>query len=209
MKREIEFIFFDLGKVLVHFDHQICCENVSRLTGIAADQVQKLIFKSGLQSDYETGKIDSDQYVDRFNHAAKTRVDQRLFLDAVSDIFALNRQMVPVLTQLKMAGFPMGVLSNTCEAHWEFILRNFPIVESIFSPETCVLSFRVGSMKPNIEIYEKAIEVTGTSPESIFFTDDLRRNVDGATSAEITARQFTSTPQLIRDFARLNIRVNV
>ena len=209
MASEIQFIFFDLGKVLVDFDHRICSENVAQITGLGGNVIHEIIFDSGLQSDYESGKITSTQFVERFNQAAGCEIGESRLLDAVSDIFVLNRSMVPLLTQLRAARFPIGILSNTCQAHWDFIMNRSPLLQKIFDPEKCVLSFKVGAVKPDPDIYEHARQVAGFVPEQIFFCDDLQRNIDGALAASFQAKVFTTPTRLARELIDAGVKVNL
>jgi len=49
------------------------------------------------------------------------------------------------------------------------------------------LSFRWGLMKPDAEIYLRAIGELGCAPERILFFDDNQANVDGARAVRIDA----------------------
>ena len=209
MNPEIKFIYFDMGKVLVNFDHQLGSENVARITGIESAVIHEIIFDSGLQSDYESGKIDSNEFAQRFNQAARCQIDETTLLNAVSNIFSLNRAIVPLLTQLRSARFPIGILSNTCEAHWKFILRQSPLIGKLFEPQRCVLSFLVESMKPAPPIYEQAQLIANFPHENIFFCDDLQPNVDGARKASFQSVLFESPTQLLRDLIQLNVNINL
>lgn len=209
MDADIQFIYFDLGNVLVHFDHRIGIENVVKLAGVDEGLVHRVIFESGLQADYESGRVNSSEFVDRFNGASGCQLDERELLNAVSDIFTVNRSIVPLLTQLRSARIPMGILSNTCQAHWNFIIERNPLLSSFFERQRCVLSFEVSCLKPSRQMYMTAQQTAQIAAENIFFCDDLQRNVDAAVDASMQARQFTSTVQLLRDLIELNVKVNL
>jgi len=195
--------------VLVDFDHRIGAENVSRITGIDPASVLEIILHSNLQTDYESGKISSKTFTQKFNQESNCQVSEPDLLNAVSDIFTLNRPIVPLLTQLRSARFPIGILSNTCEAHWNFIVDQNPLLNQFFEPQNCVLSFQVSCLKPDPAIYEHARQVAQVPARNIFFCDDLIRNVEGATAASFQARPFTSTQKLIRDLLDLNVKINL
>ena len=207
--QEIEFIYFDMGNVLMDFDHRIGTENVARETGLDPQIVHDAIFKSGLQAEYETGKIRSSEFVQRFIEASGCQISEQKLLTAVSDIFAVNRSIIPLLTQLRAARFPIGILSNTCEAHWNFILNSNPILKKVFDLKLCVLSFRESSLKPDTRMYESARQLANVPPEKIFFCDDLQQNVDGAVRSSMQAKRFTTTAKLVRDLIDLDMKVNL
>jgi FMN phosphatase YigB (HAD superfamily) len=62
-----------------------------------------------------------------------------------------------------------------------------------------ILSYEVGSMKPDRAIYEAAIRRAGVAAHEVFFTDDRLENVEGALAAGIDAVQFVNADQLIAD----------
>ena len=45
----IEFVYFDLGNMLVAFDPEISCRNVADLVGVSIDDARRVIYESGLQ----------------------------------------------------------------------------------------------------------------------------------------------------------------
>ena len=209
MPTSIEFIYFDLGNVVVHFDPEIGCHNIAQLTGVNSTTVHGIIHETTLQTEYETGSVSSGEFVSRFAAASKTNPDPALFLKAASDIFDVNRSMIPVLTQLQNCGFPIGLLSNTCPAHWEFLTSRFASIERIFKKQFRILSFESGSMKPDQRIYQNAIEAAGCPPDRIFFTDDRPENVAAARKNSIHAELFESVEKLMCDLAECHVRINI
>lgn len=210
MMSSIEFIYFDLGNVILKFDHSIAFRKVEELCGVTPKQVDEILFDQGLQEQYETGLIDCTQFhrefCDRANVEPSTQLPKEALLLAISDIFWVNRPIIPVLTQLKARGFPLGILSNTCDAHWQFVFSRHAVLSSLFDP--LVLSYEEKSMKPDSKIYESAIERAGVEPSKIFFTDDRQENVDGAVAVGIDAVLFTSVPELVAQLQRRGVVIN-
>src|SRR5580693_5019576 len=67
-----KFIYFDLGKVLLDFSFEQMCRQVGEASGIGPDQVAA-VFAGGMQADYETGKLDSSAFHERFCRESGTR----------------------------------------------------------------------------------------------------------------------------------------
>lgn len=189
------FIYFDLGQVLVTFDYGRMLRQVAEVAGIDPSDVEKVIFASGLQSQYERGQITTAQFYEAFCQRTGTRPPLAELEHAASDFFELNTSIVPVVAQVWQAGYRPGVLSNTCDLHWHHCRREFALVRETF--DVCVLSYEVGAAKPEPAIYAAAIERAGCRPEEIFFTDDIAGHVLGAQAAGIDAVQYTSTPALV------------
>jgi len=206
----IKFIYFDLGKVILNFDHAIGFRNLEQLCGVSPKQTNEILFEQGLQEQYETGLIDCTQFYQEFCRQADIAPSKEPAKDdlllAISDIFWANRPIIPVLTQLKARGFPMGVLSNTCDAHWQVAFSQHWILRSFFDP--LVLSYEEKSMKPDAKIYKAAIERAGVEPAQIFFTDDRQENIEGAVAAGIDAVLFEGVPGLVAELRNRDVTIN-
>lgn len=202
----IKFIYFDLGKVIFDFDHQIACRYIAQQTGVPSEKVWDSLFDSGLEVRYETGLIDCETFHRKYCEATGTDMPQQEFLGAFANVFEPNRRIFGLIAQLRAINFPIGVLSNTCHAHWSFVCANYKIMREFFR-ET-ILSYEVKSMKPDGMIYQKAIEQAGCAAGTCFFVDDRQENVDGAIEAGMDAVLYTSVSQLVRDLESRGVEIN-
>ncbi len=205
------FIYFDLGNVLLTFDHRMACEQVGKLVGLPADEIWELIFASQLQAQYEAGAITSQEIYEQFCQQCCTEQDKWPDYDAFhlanSDIFSLNIPVVAIVAHLQAAGYPLGVLSNTCEAHWKHVSGGrYTVLHELF--QEVVLSYEQRSSKPDRKIYEHAIELAHAEPGEIFFVDDRAENVEGACQAGLDAVLFCSPQQLAADLRSRGVQFN-
>jgi putative hydrolase of the HAD superfamily len=194
---DIDFVYFDLGNVIVHFDHEIGCQKMADVAGCRPDQVRDAILENDTQVAFETGEIDGPGFYAHFCEATGTSPNYEDLYRASGDIFTLNVSIVPLVARLRARGIPLGVLSNTCISHWEHCTQNYRIVSDLF--DVAVLSYESKSMKPDAKIYVDAIEKSGCEPGRIFFVDDRLENVEGAVAAGLDAVQYTSAFQLSED----------
>jgi len=125
---------------------------------------------------------------------------------AAAEIFELNLPVLPIVAQLRQAGYPMGILSNTCETHWEYCRRHYRIVSEGFG--VYALSYKLGAVKPDAAIFHAAAELAGCRPEEIFFVDDIAGHVAGARAVGFDAVQFTTAEGLASDLRQRGIRFN-
>jgi putative hydrolase of the HAD superfamily len=202
----LRFLYFDLGRVLLHFSVDRMCRQMAELAGIEPAAVKTAIFESDLQNRYERGEITGPEFHEAFCRATGTRTDCAAMTFAGSAIFEINVSMLPVVSQLRAAGHRLGILSNTCEGHWEHCLARYRVLAEDF--QVYALSYRIGSVKPHPEIYCEAARLAGVRPEEIFFTDDIEANVHGALAAGFDAVAYTSTRQLTADLRARGIRFN-
>ena len=202
------FFYFDLGNVLLNFDHRLAVRRLAQLTDLAETVVHDTIFTSGWQESYERGDVTSDEFADYFRAQNQISLPTGELLAACSEIFELNVAVIPIVAHLRAAGHRLGVLSNTCAAHWQYVATGrYTILNTSF--ERYILSYEIGSMKPTATIYERAIAAAGVSPAEIFFTDDRPENVDGARQAGIDACLFQGPRQLMHELRERGVRLNL
>lgn len=199
----IEFVYFDLGNVLARFDVARACHNVANRWGVDAGKVRDALWTSGMQDRFEHGHEDDESF------AAWTRkslgldeksASTRELLDHLSDMFDPIVEMESVVSEVRESGVKLGILSNTCGAHWRWLLdADYPSLRGPF--DHLVLSYEVGFMKPHPAIYETAQKLAGVSPDKILFLDDRLDNVEAAIARGWKAYAFTdakSARELLR-----------
>jgi len=200
------FLYFDLGMVLVTFSVDRMCRQMGAVAGLDPERVKEVVFHGDLQKRFELGRLSSREYYEAFCRASGTRPDYDAIVQASSDIFELKVSMLPVVGQLRQAGYRLGILSNTCESHWNHCTRRYRILGDTFAVHAP--SFRLGVCKPDAAIFRAAAELAGCPPQEIFFVDDTPGHVAGARAAGFDAVQYTSTPQLVGELRRRGIRFN-
>ena len=50
------FIYFDMGNVLLLFDHALGCRHMAEVAGVPAEDVRRVLFDTGLELRYEAGE---------------------------------------------------------------------------------------------------------------------------------------------------------
>jgi putative hydrolase of the HAD superfamily len=201
------FIYFDLGNVLLKFDHSRAARQMAAVADINAERVWEVVFTGDLLFRVETGQVSNREFYEIFCEQTGTRADYESLQQAGNDIFELNRPMVPIIAALASTGRRLGILSNTSASHWEFVTDGrYALLKVGF--ERAVLSYEVGVMKPDLAIYRAAAEQAGVAPEEIFFTDDREENVAGAIEAGFDAVLFTGARQLVDVLRERGVRFN-
>lgn len=209
----IEFVFFDLGNVLVHFDPHRGCRNVSQWAGVSPQEVYAAVWESGLEERFEQGMVTPCEFaaaVVAHLDIPRARIDEahQPLLDHLSDMFTPDPHILPVIDELQALRLRLGILSNTCFAHWDFIRRQqWP--GTLGWSEIDVLSYEVGVMKPASSIYSHAAEQAGADPAAIFFTDDREENVEAALQAGWRAFPYRDPQKLRQDLRRCGVAIEM
>lgn len=190
------FLYFDLGNVLLFFDHRKAARQMAEVAGVPAELVWEIVFASGLEHRYEAGELSTPEFFEIFCRETNSRPDFQALAAAAGDIFVVNAPLVELLAHLSGRGHRLGLLSNTCEAHWNhFSSGRYPPIPEAF--DSVVLSFRVKAMKPDARIYAIAAEQAGVPPHEIFFVDDIAGHVASARDFGFDAVQYT-TPEALK-----------
>jgi len=200
---QVDFLYFDLGKVLIDFSYEIGAHRLSELTGKPIPQLLATIFGGPNQVAYETGLIETSDFAREVNQQLGTSVPEERLVQAATEIFWPNWQIIPLVASLARAGWPLGILSNTCSAHWEYVTTNYRFLKQLFGP--VILSYEVRAMKPAEPIYAAAQRLAGVAPERIFFVDDRAENVEGARQYGFQAVLYENAIQTAASLRRLGV----
>jgi glucose-1-phosphatase len=203
---QVKFLYFDLGKVLIDFSVEQMLDQIAAASGIGAPEARAALFGGGLMQQHESGRLSRRQFYEAFCAATGSRADYDALIAAAADIFSVNLPVLPLAAQLHQAGWPMGILSNTCATHWEHCLRHYRIVADGFSVHA--LSYCIGALKPEAAIFHAAAKLAGVRPEEIFFVDDIAGHVAGARAVGFDAVQFTTAAALAGELRQRGIRCN-
>ena len=203
-----QFVFLDVGNVIVSFDRERSLRQMAEVAGSDPETVRRAVMDGGLQEALERGAIDWEAVHAEFSRRTGTRPDPRALAHASSDMFSLNVDMLPVVAGLERTGCGLGILSNSCGPHWEHLLgRRFAVMPGNF--REIVLSHEVGAMKPDPVIYEAATRRAGVPPDRIFFADDIQTHVDAAHAAGWQAELFTTAAALIEALDRRGLKLGL
>ena len=205
--RTPKFLYFDLGNVLLFFDHRLAARRLAALAGTDEREVFEYVFASDLNSRCDAGLVSGPEFAALFRERFPCPADDDAIFRAASEIFRVNVPMKAIVGRLRDAGYRLGILSNTCDMHFDWFAsgRYAPIPEAF---DVIVLSYRLKLSKPDRAIYEHAASQAGVAPEDVFYTDDIPANVEGAQAAGFDAVPFISAAQYAADLRARGVRFN-
>lgn len=207
MRNEVEVILFDLGNVILPFNHYQIAEKLSPFVNRRDFREPQKIFSylfdfdKGAVNGYEVGKATSLEFFQSLKEFLHLSLTFEEFKPIWNDIFWENEEVSEIIWQLK-GKRRLGLVSNTNPLHFDYILSKFPIV-TIF--DQWILSHEVGFKKPALEIFQRAMEWAGVRPEKILFIDDMENYVKVAISLGMQGLHFISTQQLKKDLNRIHL----
>jgi glucose-1-phosphatase len=197
--RPITGITFDLGNVLIKVDHLRFCRRLGALADLPPQEVYAQVFESALEPGYDTGRISSREFYQRVTTHFGVALPYPHFCDLWCDLFDPMEGMAEVVEHLA-SSFPLWLLSNTNTLHFDYLKERFKLILQPF--RAFILSYQVGSRKPEPAIYQSLIRQAGRPPEEILFLDDKVSFVEGALSQGLKAWQFHSPQELRQELVR-------
>ena len=188
---------FDLGNVLVRFDHGIPLRMLSARTGLAESALRAVVL-GDLEKDLDTGRLTALE----FFRAAEARagiepVPDELWIPAWRDIFEPIPESIALLSRLA-PGVRSAIVSNTNALHWEGVLRVADVAGRV---DALALSFEVGAAKPDARIFDAALEKLGAGRRDATFADDRPDFVAAARALGIDAFVVDAPATLERELA--------
>jgi putative hydrolase of the HAD superfamily len=203
----MEVIIYDLGNVILPFNHYRIAEKLSRFSQRKEFQDPPKIFsylfdfEKGAVNGYEVGKVSSLEFFQSLKEFLQLSLSFEEFVPIWDDIFLENQEVSQIILSQK-GRWKLGLLSNTNPLHFDYILSKFPIVR-VF--DQWILSHEVGFKKPAVGIYQKAIEWASVEPQKIIFIDDMEKHVEVAVSLGMQGIHFISAKQLKEElYIKLN-----
>ena len=208
----MQFLYFDLGNVLLSFDHARMLKQMAEVADVSQQTMRHALMPTGNpkvgdpQWRLEEGKISEDEYYEHLCDALGKRPPRAELEQAASDIFEPIEGTMQLIERLANEGHRLGILSNTNAIHWRYFFDGrYPQLNSAF--EIQLGSFQVQSMKPHPEIFRVAAEHAGVPVNEIFFTDDKQENVDGAAACGFDAVLFSSPEVLAEELCERGIDI--
>jgi FMN phosphatase YigB (HAD superfamily) len=204
MLQEIKVLLFDLGRVLVDFDHLRSAQRIAAFCSKTPRQIYDLFFESGVTTGFEAGKITPEDFYLQIKQMLDLKLSYASFEPIWNDIFFLSAQnrLVFGLANALRVNYKIALLSNINILHYEYLKKNFPVF-GVF--DKIFLSFQLGLIKPDKEIYNLVIRDLGVSPPEIFYIDDRPELVQSAKSLGIQGCIFTNFSQLTSELKKSGI----
>lgn len=203
---KVEVVIFDLGNVLIDFDHMIAAKRIAHFCDKSGEQIYSLFFNSQITTLFEAGKVTPDEFFAKVKETLNLKIDYHAFLPIWNEIFFFspkNHKVFSIASRLK-GNYRIAVLSNVNVLHFEYLKKSFPIF-AIF--DHVFTSFELGVAKPEQAIYQNVLKILGIPAEKAFYTDDRAELVESARALGVQGFVFTGTEQLEKDLRSLGIEV--
>jgi putative hydrolase of the HAD superfamily len=195
-----------MGKVLIDFNFDTGIQALHSACSISRSRLEEVLWDEHCIRRYERGEISTSELHTYLCETADLKMDLEGFCRTWSSVFLPDLILSEELLVALKRRYPLILVSNTNEAHIDFVRANYRLLD-YFTHH--VLSYEVGSLKPDREIFEHAIAVSGHPADALFFTDDREENILAATELGIHAHQFKTQPQLVKALQQAGVEIPI
>jgi epoxide hydrolase-like predicted phosphatase len=204
----IKNVIFDLGGVLVNINYQHTSKAFKELGVLNIDEIFTQKKQTSLFDDYERGFITPADFRNglRKNYGINLNDEQIDYAwnAMILDFPAKRAETLKSLTK----NYRTFLLSNTNEGHLKFFFnqiaqeQNIDNFSSLF--ETAYYSCRMGLRKPDVQIFQKVLDLSNLNPSETLFIEDLPQNIEGAKKAGLFTYHLNPETEDISDLLREN-----
>ena len=184
---KIKTIFFDLFGVLLGIDQSTIIHYVAQKIELPYLQTKDIVMGE-IFMRLERGEIGFKQYFQDLQYALpggeKLNYDEFKLRWTSSNLDELPA--VQCLPKLK-ENYTLHIISNTSEAHIDSLKKQFKLFSNF---EKIITSEAANSSKPSFEIFNYALNKTGSFVESSIFIDDMTSNVNIAKKIGFTTHHY-------------------
>ena len=179
----VEAVLFDIGGVIAPFTG---LASLRRLTGGSELDAATQWLRSPIVRRFESGAVDEWEFASGVIAQWRFELTPAEFLAQFADWLDDPYPGAENLVRETAGRVRVGCLSNTNALQWLRRISRWP-VSALFTER--LLSFELGAVKPDREIFELAIARLALPPWAVLLLDDNPLNVEGARSAGLRAEQ--------------------
>ena len=195
-------IAFDLGRVIFDFDYNIALDKIKDRALVSTERIIDDLMCKDFGTDFEKGLVSSLDFYERFKKTYVPSLGYDEFTKIWSDIFSPKPDVINLITHLKI-NYPLYMISNINQLHFEYLYKNHPQVFELFCD--LILSYKVNSVKPEKKIYDELKKISGRNSSDIVYIDDRQDLISSARLLNFQCIRFSNYDQLVRELHILGI----
>ncbi len=198
----ISALIFDVGGVLIRTEDYSSRRRLEQQLGLLPGQSEEIVFNSDMGRAAQLGQITTQEHwawvQSYFNLTDAGLVEFR------RAFFAGDRLNAPLLAYVQSLRprYQTAIISNFMDILHHTITKTYPIAGAF---DLVVGSAYEGVMKPDAEIFERALARLGKRPDEAVFVDDFSHNIDGARAVGMHTVHYTPQTNVPAEFAKLGI----
>jgi len=167
-------VLFDIGGVLVSLDFQSFYEKATSFSNskqFTATEFKRRLIASRIDYLACKGFISEDAYLSKLRDIIQPskKITNEVLKSIIQNAWKCQiDEMITLKQEIYEAGYRVGILSNITDLAFNQISKMYPLVfETYHEDSPKIYSFQVGSIKPEVTIYQNVKEY-----KNVIFIDD-------------------------------------
>ncbi len=201
----IQAVIWDFGGVLVRTEDKIPRTRLAERLGLTYAQIDQLVFGSPSAFQGAVGEISAVQHWQSICQTLNLPVEQAARLR--QEFFAgdrLDQELVGYIRSLRPR-YRTALLSNA----WDDLRQDLEQLGLLDVFDETIISAEVRLRKPDLHIFQLAINRLGVNPAQAVFVDDFLENITAARQAGLAAIHFQNPEQARQELETLLVSVSM
>jgi len=203
-KPKIKALIFDIGGVIVFYDHMIAARKMSKLINVPVKKIFNILddSKNKFTNSYESGDLPGVYWSIMAKELGVKKIDTKKFGKLWNSIFWPNKELISLVKKLKK-NYKVGIISNMGKLHESYLSKKYKL-RNLFPVR--VFSYKVKSRKPKPKILKVTLKKLKTKPKEVILVDDRIENVREAKKLGVYGLHFKSNKQFFNELKKLGIK---
>jgi glucose-1-phosphatase len=183
-RRDVDFILFDLGGVLIELGGMATFQELAGLAG--EEEMWERWLACPWVRRFERGQCSGTEFAAGVVSEWQLDISPGQFLEEFRRWPIGPYPGAPALLASVQRSVPIGCLSNTNALHWEYQFATWPMLGAF---DFTFLSFELGLVKPDADIFEAVAAELPVDRRRVLFLDDVASNADAARASGFRAER--------------------
>lgn len=200
----IKAVIFDIGNVLVFYNHHIAAKKMSKIIKVRESKIFDILHGEKVKKISrmrDLGYSSRKYWAESAKHLKIRKIPYKEFDKLWNTIFRPNQKLFNLLKKLKRK-YNLASISNTPLTHKKYFLKKYKI-RKLLNPT--IFSCDLKILKPDKRIYFFVLKKLKIKPKEAIFIDDKLENVKGARKIGINAIHFKNNSQLSKELKKFGI----
>jgi putative hydrolase of the HAD superfamily len=185
-------IILDLGNVCIDIHPHRTINELAALCNISEASLRSF-FLSPLHNHFMRGALSAEAFYSAFCLTYRCEPGFEQFCTVWNRIIGEEKAGLSTLTEMLKQRYTLGLLSNTDPLHWALAKQRCPALAHFTQ---IFLSFELGQIKPEPEIFRTMLMRLEAPPSAIYFFDDSLENVEAANRLGINGFRVTTPTEI-------------
>jgi putative hydrolase of the HAD superfamily len=187
----VDLVVLDMGGVVCTYQPERRLRALAEMTGLPAVDIATALADADIEGRAENGDLTPDAAYQAVTGALGVPLHRDQVRRAWSKAFAPDGELLAVVRKVRR---PTALFTNNGPIIEDCLTHELSSITTAF--DRLIVSWRLGSTKPDPEAFAKATAALGASPGSVLFIDDDIGNVRAAARAGWISHRYRGAARL-------------